>query len=163
LDPKKYETAYLDDKVAICTPGVRTVVILAWCDDDGSVSHEVHPVLAIRTFVRRQYFAPRRPDTTRPQGGSHEEMVELGWRPQFMPFTHVEGVVVDPEYGLIDAGDPLMTVSNSGSPRYVACTWDPGRDGENLASEIMVARRAAESQFRLLNKPQPIHANGEQS
>ena len=71
---------FVPQHVSVCTPGVRMLALFAACNDDGTVEHEVLPVVALRSTLGALYTSDEGTPKAPPLGASPAEMRENGWR-----------------------------------------------------------------------------------
>lgn len=136
----KMEEHVLVKGTSLAAPPVRMMAIHAWVDHDGSVYHDLYPVLFVQSTARA-IFNKWSTNRAEPEA-TPEALVKAGW---FYDRDEVANDIL-----VVDESGHLESVASmelwyGGAFRVVACTWPQSRDKQNLAGHIQSARERAAS------------------
>ena len=131
-------------------------LVTRWYFEDGTFGGKNDPVLALRSTASQHFTKEGYPTSWPYEQPSAELLIEDGW--SFQGFDVGEdAIILDDEYGFIDAKNSLLNSSNSAS-KLVLCPWPSNleQDTAEIAKYIptlnQMAKKNSEADKKRLAK-----------
>ena len=140
-----YQSESIVTNQSMCVPAVRMAVAHVWICD-GEMGYALHPVLAITSKSGLRFTRRRSSETWYEPEATADRMEEAGW--EFAEhLNQYSAVFDDPEYGLIDDDDVLLSCDDNEYGR-ILFAW--GEDGKEDAARVKPV--IEELRLRILHK-----------
>lgn len=138
------EYSDLTQHVVLTTPGTRMVVVLAcaWTEsetEEWKSEAEICPVVALETRVTNRYSKKIRQGDSYDPGITHDEMLEIGWRPWEHRLEH-GALYVSPTDGNLASTIDRWNIEDHVIDRILVCPWPPEEDNQRLMGVILKMR-----------------------